>query len=123
MQQLRVLVCYNQVTKSHKKITKTTTHLDRQGRHDPLHPLVQPAGQDPAPEVVRGPLREGEEGVRARPHQQDPRAQAQDVKLSGMEEVPGGVQEVRLPLLRLRHLQRGQRAPDPGDHPQVLVQT
>ena len=66
--------------KSGIKVKKNHTCWKQPRCHDSLHPVVQPTGQDPAAEMVRGPLREREEGVLQGPDQQDLGQEAKNVQ-------------------------------------------
>lgn len=61
---------------------------------DAIYAAVQPAGQAPPAEVVRGPPGQGEEEDHARAHHDDPVPEAEDVQLSRVEGLQDCVQKV-----------------------------
>ena len=62
-------------------------------KNDPLHSAVQPARKNPAPEMVRGPVRQGQEENHPRADICHPGPEAQDVQLPGVEGPPGSFQK------------------------------
>lgn len=61
---------------------------------DAIYAAVQPAGQAPSAEVVRGPPGQGEEEDHARAHHDDPVPEAEDVQLSRVEGLQDCLQKV-----------------------------